>query len=151
MLQLCCGRFGFLEIVSGQHHLGAEGAGLADFHVRRRHRHDNGRRHAEGLGVPGETLRMIAGGGGDDAAGAFFFREQHQLVERAALLERAGVLQVLELQPDLRAGDERQFFRMDERRARNPAGDPFGGGANVIGGGQAGGVHGQFGAPACYR
>jgi len=45
---------------------------------------------------------VIAGRHGDDAALAFVRRELQQRVERATLLERGGVLQVLELDPDVR-------------------------------------------------
>jgi hypothetical protein len=47
---------------------------------------------------------VVAGAHGDDAAPALGLRQQEQLVQCAALLERGGELQVLELQPQLAAG-----------------------------------------------
>ena len=58
--------------------------------------------------VVGDALRVVAGRHGDHAALALLRRELQQLVQRAALLERGGELQVLELEPDLGPGDARQ-------------------------------------------
>jgi len=46
---------------------------------------------------------MVAGTHGNDATSAFFLGQQEQLVASAPLLERRGVLEVLELQVDATA------------------------------------------------
>jgi hypothetical protein len=47
---------------------------------------------------------MVSGRGGNHPAGTFVSVEQKQLVERAALLEGAGALQIFELQINLVGG-----------------------------------------------
>jgi hypothetical protein len=48
---------------------------------------------------------VIAGAHRDHAAAALGGGERRELVQRAALLERGGELQVLELEEDFRAGE----------------------------------------------
>jgi hypothetical protein len=67
----------------------------------------------------------------DHAAAALGLRQGQQLVERAALLERRGELQVLQLEENLRPGEPRQRAAVDARRALDRAGDALRGGANV--------------------
>ena len=52
----------------------------------------------------GEPLRMVAGRGRDHAARALLVGQVQQFVERAAFLVGGGELEILELQPDLGAG-----------------------------------------------
>ena len=71
--------------------------------------------HAQGLSYHGTRLGV----------------HQQKRVECAALLVGGGELLVLELEPDLGAGDLRQRDRMQRRRAHHRAGDPLGRGAHV--------------------
>ena len=70
------------------------------------------------LGVIGDALRVVAGRHGDDAALALVRRQGRQPVERAALLEGGGELQVLELEPDLAAEDLGQRAARSRSRSR---------------------------------
>ena len=79
----------------------------------------------------GDALRVVAGRRRDHAAPALLGREQQQRVARAALLEAAGALQVVELAVDVRAGELRQRDRLDARRQVDAAGDPRAGGFDV--------------------
>src|SRR5690606_15580724 len=54
-----------------------------------------------------------------------------QAVQRTALLERGGELQVLELQEELAAGDRRQRARMQERGVGDLAADALARGEHV--------------------
>ena len=74
-------------------------------------------------GVIGDALGVVAGRHGDHAALALVGRELQQRVERAALLERGGELQVLELDPDVGLGDARQRLAAQAGRAHDRAGD----------------------------
>ena len=58
--------------------------------------------------------------------------ELQQLVQRAALLVGGGELQVLELHPDLGAGDLRQRARMAARRALDMTLQPVPGREDVV-------------------
>ena len=58
--------------------------------------------------VIGHRLGVVAGRHGDDAAVALGLAERGQLVQRAAVLERIGDLQVLVFDVDLGAGQRRQ-------------------------------------------
>ena len=100
-----------LDALALEHHPGTEAPRVLDLHERRVARHDDGRRDAQAPRVVGDALRMIAGGHGDHARGRLLGRQLRQAVQGAALLERGGVLQVLELEPDLGAGDLRQRAR----------------------------------------
>ena len=84
-------------------------------------------------GVIGHALRMIAGRHRDHAALAFVRRQRQQPIERAALLEGRGELQVLEFEPELAAADLAQrpalvAFGDDDR-----AGNGSGRGSDIIG------------------
>ena len=68
----------------------------------------------------GDRLRVVAGAHGDHAALALVSRERQQLVQRAALLERGGELQVLELEAHLGAG-ERDSVRLAGQGVRSTA------------------------------
>ena len=61
-------------------------------------------------------------------------RQGEELVERTALLERRGELEVLELHDDPGAEHLRQRVRPRARRALHRAGDPLRGGADVVDG-----------------
>src|SRR5690606_7699737 len=62
------------------------------------------------------ALRVVAGGRGDHAALALLLLEGEQAVERAARLERARVLVVLELERDAGAHRLRQRVRRAQGR-----------------------------------
>ena len=98
--------------------------------VKRRH-HDGGG-NAEPAGVIGHALRMVAGRHGDHAALPLVGRELQQRVQRAALLERGGELQVLELEPDIGLGDARQRLAAQAGRVHHRAGDARGGALDVL-------------------
>src|SRR3569832_2714889 len=74
---------------------------------------------------------MVAGRGRDDAALLLLVGELRQPVPGAALLERGGVVQVLELDPDLGPGQLRQLARAAARRAVDVPLDALGGGFDV--------------------
>src|SRR5690606_18341395 len=78
---------------------------------------------AEPRRVVGDRLRVVAGAHGDDAAPPLVGGEREELVERAALLEGGGELQVLELEEDLRAREARERAAVDERRRFDGPGD----------------------------
>ena len=61
--------------------------------------------------VEGDALGVIAGAGGDDSALALGFAEREELVERAALFERAGALEVLELEVQGQSGELGEMMR----------------------------------------
>ena len=75
---------------------------------------------------------MIAGAGGDDAAGALLGREQRQLVGGAALLERSGALQVLQLEMDLRTAQIAEGPGERTGRHRHVAADALSRGEDVL-------------------
>ena len=102
---------------------GAERLGRLDFHERRRHRHDDGRRDGETAGVIGDRLGVIAGRHRDDAAAALVGGERGKLDAGAALLERVRDLQILVFDEDLGAGQRRQRRRRQQRRAQHVAAD----------------------------
>src|SRR6185312_5984812 len=67
--------------------------------------HHDGDGNAEPAAMIGDALGVIAGRHRGHAALLFVVAEREQLVERAALLERGGVLQILELEMDVGARD----------------------------------------------
>ena len=123
---------GIVDDLAVKHDLGAVPAVWVTFTVGVDFRHHDDRRNPEPLCVIGDRLRVIAGRRGDDSALALFGRQLQQFVERAALLVGGRELQVLELEPDLRADDFGQSAADEHRRADDGALDPLCGGADVF-------------------
>ena len=96
---------GVVVVVPAEHDGGAELARRLHLAERGGLRHHDGRVHAEPLGVEGDRLRVVACACGDDSALALFGGQQRELVRGTALLERAGAVQVLELEVDLRRAE----------------------------------------------
>src|SRR5579862_973148 len=90
---------------------------------RRELRHHDGDRDAEQRAVIGDAKRMIARGRRDHAALALRFRKLQKRVARAAFLEAARALQVIELAVDMRAGQLRERNRLDAWRFVNAVAD----------------------------
>ncbi len=141
---------GVVEALAVEDDRRAVARGLADLHVGGEARHDDRRRNAEPPRVIGEALCVIAGRRRDDAAGTLLGVEAQELVERTALLVGGGELQVLELQPDLRAGQVRQRPAVEARRADHRAADRVARGEDVgVADRQGGGrERGEGGHPA---
>ena len=76
--------------------------------------------------MPRHRLGVIAGRHRDHTAFAFRIGQQRQPVGRAAFLEGAGDLQVVELQHHLGAGGARHRLARQGRRAQHTAGDAVG-------------------------
>ena len=123
---------GIGERVALDHHLRAMHLRALDLAVGRAARHHDHRAQAETRRVVGHALRMVARAHRDDAAPARRFIQRQQPVERAALLERGGELQVLEFQPDFGAGELRQRAAVQAGRALDRACDALCRRANVV-------------------
>ena len=87
----------------------------------------------------GDTLRVVARARAHDAAGAFVVGELGDHVVGAADLVRAHGLQVLTLEVHLRPGERGKPRAGFEGGVRGDAGEPVGGGADVVGGRRRGG------------
>ena len=83
--------------IGSEHHGGAIAAGGVYIISRGARRHDNGGGDSQVTGGEGNALRMVSAAYGHDAAASFRFGEGKHLVERAARLERPGLLQALQL------------------------------------------------------
>ena len=105
-------RGGYLDLRSGEGH------------------HDLGADAALGS-VKGYALGVIAGAGGDDSALALGFAEGEELVEGAALFERAGSLEVLELEMQRQPGELGKMMRELAWRDVDGALDARAGGLNA--------------------
>ncbi len=116
---------GFIVIRAGQNYFRAVAARGGHFHERRGQRHADLRLDAALGGVIRHGLGMVARRCGDHAAPALLFREQKDLVQRAAFLERAGHLQILQLQEDSISSLLRKFFGVHKGRNHNRAPDAF--------------------------
>jgi hypothetical protein len=106
--------------------VGAEMLGMADFDEGGALGHHDGGRNVQAPGVVGHSLGMVPGRHGDDAAPPLLVRQALQLVKGAAVLERAGELQVLELDPELGAGDLGERVGAEERGRHDSALDRLG-------------------------
>ena len=122
---------GFGEVAALHDNPRAEALRGADFDQRRIVGHDHRDRNAEQLAVIREGGGVIAGGGGDDPAFLLVAGEAQQGVARAALLERARALQVVEFAENAGAGDFRQGDRFRTGGNDHAARDAAAGGANV--------------------
>src|SRR5690606_38142918 len=81
----------------------------------------------------GHGLRVIAGARRDDAATPLLGAQVEQPVERAAVLEGAGALEALELEPDFAGQRIAEAGRGDTRRADDAGIDPLARGADLAG------------------
>jgi hypothetical protein len=79
----------------------------------------------------GEAERVIARRSRDDSAPLFRGRQEEEGVAGAALLERAGALEVVEFAVDPAAGDFPEGNRFRTRCENDAARNPSGGGTNV--------------------
>ena len=100
---------GLVVAVSMQDDLGPEAARSRHLDLRRRQGHHNLRPDPARRGVKGDSLRVVAGAGRDHPALPLRLAQGEQLVQRAPLLERAGPLQVFQLQMQWQAGQLRQL------------------------------------------
>ncbi|MCY1365980.1 hypothetical protein D9M69_528560 [compost metagenome] len=123
---------GFVQRVAVQHHLGTKAACAFNFHARREARHHDHRTNAQALRVIRHALGMVAGAHGHHPTGPFVGAELRELVAGTALLERGGVLQVLELQEHLAAGELRKGAGFDAGRVQHLPGQPLRGGFNIV-------------------
>ena len=106
-----------------EHDLGAVRPRRLDLHERRGHRHHDGGRDAQPRGVVGDRLGVVAGGHGDHAPRPRGGVERGELVERAAVLERVGDLEILVFHMDVGAGQRRELGGRQHRRAQHLARD----------------------------
>jgi hypothetical protein len=95
----------------------------SDFDQGRHERHDDAGTDAVPAGVECNGLGVITGAGGDDAAAALVVGEGEDLVQRAALFESTGTLQVVELEEDLLAGHLGELRRVGRGRQVDMAAD----------------------------
>ena len=99
----------FIEIGAVQHDTRTELPTARNLVERRELRHHDSDGNGQQAGVIGNALCVIAGRRRDHAPFAGFVRKLQQRVARAALLETAGALQIVELAIDPRAGELRQW------------------------------------------
>jgi hypothetical protein len=91
-------RRGFRQRIAMQHHLGAPCRGARDLGGGRVARHHDGGSNPQQVRVPRHRLGVIAGRHRDHPACPLALAQQRQAVGRAALLERADDLQIVELE-----------------------------------------------------
>ncbi len=110
---------GFVVAGAEQNHFGSVAARGGHFDLRRGQGHDDLRLDAARGSVESDTLGVVPGTGGNHPALALGFAQREQLVQRAALLERAGSLQVFKLQVQRQSGQLREMMRKLARRDVN--------------------------------
>src|SRR5262245_37878184 len=106
-------------------HVGTQAPDRRDLGLGSRVRKDHGAVHPEPLRPPRDALRHVSGARGPHAVLELFGRGEQERVARAAQLEGADRLEVLELEVDLR----RRVLELeaDERRADDRAGQALAG------------------------
>ena len=76
-------------------------------------------------GLAGDDQDDTGGRGRDDAGGALGVRQRQDAVQRATVLEGAGLLQVLEFQVELATGQLAEFLAVGTGCQQDVAGDPL--------------------------
>src|SRR5438105_11129701 len=109
--------------LTGEHSLGAGALDRGELRERNTDREYDAGRNPKELRRECDALSVIAGRRGDHAVRALALVLVHERVQRAADLERAGLLQVLELEVDLAAGESRQRVGLLGRRAADVRAD----------------------------
>ncbi len=110
---------------------GAECGDAVTLHLRRVRRNEDRRRNSEMLRGVRDAQPVIARGRCNDARPPLFGRERGDHVQRAAELERAGGLRVLELEVDVAAREIAQGRAPNQLRASDERPNAVGGGENV--------------------
>ena len=110
-------------------HLSAQPPDRRDLGLRSRVRKDDRAAHAELARPPGDALRHVARARGPHAVLELLRRGEQERVPRAAQLEGADRLEVLELEVDLRRGLVE--LEADERSADDRAGQALAGGLDL--------------------
>ncbi len=120
---------------AGLHHPSPQAAGVDHLGERGGGRHDDRGRQTEPGREVGHPLGVVAGGEGDQAPIPIGLGQGPQVVGRPPVLERAGELEVLELDEDLAAAadDVGQGSRQQGRRPDHVVGDPLGRPGDVVG------------------
>ena len=126
-----CGYARGSKAIASEHDGGAKSLGMVDLDKRRALGHDDRRRDGEALCVIGDTLGVVAGRHRDDAGAALLGAQGQQLVQGAALLERAGAMQGFELKVNFGADEFGQYRGGDGRRVRDGTRDRRSGLADV--------------------
>ena len=126
------GGLGFAQGFAVQQHTGTEGLGALHFVEGGMDRHHDGGRNAQPTGVAGDPLGVVARRHRDHPDTRLVRRQVFQLIERATILERAGVLQVLQLQSKVGPEALRQAGGSDRRGQQDLPGESDGGGADVV-------------------
>ena len=114
-------RSGVSTVAPSQHHVRAVAAGGQELGHRDAERHEDRRVDAESLRRERDPLGVVAGRRRDDPAGTLLLGQAREPVRRAADLERAGALQVLELEVHRHAEHLGEGLRLLERRVRDHA------------------------------
>src|SRR6185503_9985333 len=112
--------------------LGAVAAHRRELRLRRGGRHHDDARRPELARRPCHRLRVIAGRDRDETSRPLGVGEARHLVERAARLERADLLEVLALEREIAAGEFGERVRLHHRRAMHPAMDARRGGTDLV-------------------
>src|SRR5262249_37308820 len=105
-----------VEAFAAEEDVGAMVPRVRHLHERRTFGHHDGGAYAQPAAMVGDGLRVIARAGGDDALLSLVLGEKEELVQRPALLERAGVLEVLELEEATSPGGSGEGFAFPDRR-----------------------------------
>ncbi len=132
-LDLAGAGVGLVEVLPVQDDLRAAAAGRRHLGQRRPLRHDDDGGDAELRRVERDAQAVVARAGRDDAAPALVGGELQEQVGRAALLEGARHLQVLQLDVDARAGHRGEGLRVGAGRLGDDAGQPRAGRPDVGG------------------
>ena len=124
---------GLLQRLAGDDGLGAMAPGVLDLHHRRADRHHDAGGNAEPVRVIGDALGVIARRHRDHAAPPLVRRQRDEPVQRTALLEAGGELQVLEFEPEVAAADLGERPALVAFSDNDGAADGRGGGDHVSG------------------
>ena len=109
--EIQCMIAGFDKAVPVQHHLGTQGLGAGNLGKGRVFGHDDGGGGAQLMGEIAHPLGVIARRRRNNSGLALIIRKAQQLNQRTAHLERAGMLQIFQLQPHLGTAQLGQLHR----------------------------------------
>ena len=124
-------RFRVGKFLSEQHDVCAQFLTVADFDQWRELRHHHRRGHAQQFPLISKRLSMIPGGGGDHALLFLRRRKFRKGIMRAAFLEAAGALKVVEFAENLHPGELAERDRLGTGRLVNGAFNALGGSFDI--------------------
>ena len=123
---------GLRQGLAHQHDMSPPSRGAGYLGSRREGRHNDGSCNSQQVRVPSHRLGMVASRHGNNTPRPLVLGQHSQPISRTTFLERAGNLEIVQLQHDIRAGQPRNRMAVQHRCPQYAPSNPLGRLLNVL-------------------